>query len=263
MKAIAKKLIPKELLEAHRLKRLHAKWDGDRHACNFCGSNLSAFEGRGVETPVIRELDIVPAGFRYVTCPICKSYDRDRLLWFYLERHGELGGRPIKVLHIAPEFTIEKKLSKLPGVEYISGDLDPALAMVRVDVTAMEFGDDSFDVVLCNHVLEHVLDVGQAMRELLRVTKPGGWAVLQVPIGRNLIETIEDTTVQSEEERLARFGQVDHFRVFAQQDYVSRLEREGWQVELVDMGLELGPEVVERYGLSKGEILYVCRKPGT
>ncbi len=237
------------------------EWLGDKYECIFCSAVLREFDWRGVDSPAILELKILPAGRRRVTCPFCHSYDRDRLLWLFLTRKMEVGESPTKLLHIAPETTVSNRLQAMPNVEYLSGDLDPSLAMVKLDVTAIDLPNESFDVILCNHVLEHIPDDRLAMSEILRVLKPGGWAVLQVPIALNLETTIEDPSCNDEQERLRRFGQIDHFRVYSRADYVSRLRSVGWLVEEVDFVRELSEAEIEKYRVSRDEIIFLCRKP--
>ncbi len=261
MKKLIKVLIPTKLRQSIRNAQFKQRWQGTKHECVFCGANLKEWDWRGMASEVIEELQIVPSGRRRVTCPFCQSYDRDRLLWLFLIRKLGIGQTPIKLLHIAPEATVGSKLQAMPNIEYLSGDLDPDLAMVKLDVTAINLPDESFDAILCNHVLEHIPDDRLAMSELLRVLKPGGRAVLQVPIALNLKTTIEDPSCDDEEERLRRFGQIDHFRVYARADYVSRLQSVGWLVEEVDFVRELSEAEIEKYRVSRDEIIFLCRKP--
>jgi SAM-dependent methyltransferase len=148
-------------------------------------------------------------------------------------------------------------LTGVPTIDYVSGDLDSPLAMLRMDLTSMPFGAAAFDVVLCNHVLEHVLDDRAAMKELLRVLKPGGWAILQVPIKRE--RTLEDVTVSTPEERLKVFGQRDHVRIYGR-DYGERLASAGFGVTVEHYTGEFDPASVNSYGLMPDEDIYLCTK---
>jgi len=232
-----------------------------RYRCCVCGSLLSRWNERGVDSPAIRDLDIFPAGRRLTTCPVCQSYDRERLLVLFLKSRPSLLAPGARILHIAPERHVSQLLKSIVGANYVSGDLDPTLADCKVDVTEIQFPDSHFDAVICNHVLEHVPDDRKAMLELKRVLKPGGWTVLQVPIGKKLTETLEDQSVQSDEERLARFGQIDHVRVYAEPDYVRRLSSVGFEVELIDLRKELGELEYVKHGLHPDEKLFFCGKP--
>jgi SAM-dependent methyltransferase len=134
--------------------------------------------------------------------------------------------------------------------------------MVRSDIMALPHRDKSFDVILCNHVLEHVADDGQAVKELHRVLKPGGWGILQVPIALALGHTIEDPTASSDDERIRMFGQRDHVRLFAAADYPSRLRAGGFTVSVCDYPRTLGEIATRRYGLIPEEEIYVVSRAG-
>lgn len=246
----------KKMAEA-QLRREHG---GGELECNYCGARLRNWTLRGQPAEVIERLDIVPAGPRFSSCPFCGSYDRDRLLLMFLERRTDLFTKPTKLLHIAPEQTLARTVLQCPSIDYISGDLDGALAMRALDVTDIDFPENTFDAIICNHVLEHVPNDRLAMSELLRVLKPGGWAVLQVPIGIKLDKTIEDFNLPSDADRLEKFGQGDHVRVYSMDDYVERLRSVGWLVEVSDFPAEVGPQMVHRFGLHEREKVVFCRK---
>jgi SAM-dependent methyltransferase len=193
-------------------------------------------------------------------CWACSSLERHRLLWLHLERHPEMLGPGLRVLHVAPEQALRRRLLRLPDVSYVGGDLDRQFGEVRIDVTALDFPDESFDVVLCNHVLEHVPDDRRALRELRRVLAPGGWASLLVP-DLHTPATDEDPTVTSPAERLRRFGQRDHVRRYGW-DYVGRLEEAGFRPEVIRMDAFLSADEIGRMRLAKfGEVepLVICR----
>jgi SAM-dependent methyltransferase len=146
----------------------------------------------------------------------------------------------------------------MPNLDYVSVDLYSRLAMINMDATDIKFPEGTFDCVLCYHVLEHIPDDKKAMSEILRVLKPGGWGILQVPI---LAETtIEDPAINSPEDRERVYGQSDHVRAYGL-DYKDRLEDAGFIVTVDDYVSELGGEVVRRCGLEKDECIYYCVKP--
>lgn len=181
--------------------------------------------------------------------------ERHRLLWLWL-RDQELLSRPgLRVLHIAPEKVLQDLLRAVPGVRYTGGDLESRLADVHFDVTAIPFDDASYDLVLCNHVLEHVPDDEQAMRELARVLDPGGKAILMCPIARDRATTYEDSAVQTPEQRLERFGQEDHARLYGA-DYEERLRRSGFALERIDLLASLEPATIARHGLRQDHPLF-------
>jgi hypothetical protein len=180
-------------------------------------------------------------------------------MWLYLLHETNLLSAPTKrMLHFAPEPTIAQRLSEHPAIDYLSGDLDPALAMEKVDITDIQYPDDSFDVVCCSHVLEHVPDDRRAIRELFRVLRPGGWAIIQVPIWR--ATTDEDPAVTDPAQRTERFGQFDHARAYGKDDYPSRLAAAGFHVIVDPYPRRIGQWCVERYGLTPLEDIHYCRK---
>jgi SAM-dependent methyltransferase len=167
---------------------------------------------------------------------------------------------PPKFLHIAPEVCLSKKFRKIfPKNNYITADLESPLADVHFDVQDIPFPDGSFDVVFCNHVLEHVADDRRAMRELCRVTRRGGWGVLLVPHDPKRAETFEDDTITDPAERTRIFGQYDHRRVYGR-DYATRLREAGWDVAEIDYLAALPDAERKRFAL-RPETLFVVKKP--
>lgn len=132
--------------------------------------------------------------------------------------------------------------------------------MHRMDVTDLRFDSESFDAILCTHVLEHVTNDALAMRELLRVLRPGGWAVLQSPVELSRPRTLEDPSVVAPLDRERVFGQRDHVRIYGR-DYRNRLEAAGWQVALNGFAQTFSAELVERYGLDRDEAIWLCSRP--
>jgi SAM-dependent methyltransferase len=152
-------------------------------------------------------------------------------------------------------------LAPLPNLRYTRADLDHPLAE-HVDITDIQFPDDSFDVIICNHVLEHVPDDRRAMREVYRVLAPGGWAILQVPIDRAMERTLEDPAIVAPEDRLRVYGDEDHRRLYGR-DYVERLEDAGFEVRQDHFVSELSPTIIERCGLDADELIFRCTKEAT
>ena len=177
----------------------------------------------------------------------------------YLRDRTSLFSDRLRVLHVAPEDCLQPSLSKLENLDYVSGDMSSKSAMVRMDITDIQFPDNSFDVILCSHVLEHVGDDGRAMRELRRILKPSGWAILQVPVDVSRERTFEDPRVTDSAERERLFGQWDHVRMYGR-DYPRRLADAGFDVQAEAYVAQLGPDVVRVYGLDASENVYVCRK---
>jgi len=195
-----------------------------------------------------------------VLSPGTFSLERHRLMWLYLKNETSFFTEKAKVLHIAPEQSFIKRFRAMKNIEYITSDIESPLADVKADICDLPFGDDTFDIVFCNHVLEHIPDDHKAMSELFRVMKPGGWGIFQVPISYQRDVTYEDPTVTTKEERKEKFGQYDHVRVYGL-DYYKRLEDAGFNVEKVNYTRQIPSEEVQKYCLEKGEILPVVRKP--
>ena len=189
-------------------------------------------------------------------CPVCGSLERHRLLYLYLRDVLALFSNEARVLHFAPERSLERRLRAAPALDYVSADLAAKGAMVKVDITDIPFADGSFDVIICSHVLEHVEDDRRAIRELYRVTAPGGRTVVLVPIAGE--RTHEDPTVVTPEERLRVFGQVDHVRRCGH-DYHERLAEAGFDVQVEDYARRLTAGEREKYGI-KSRLLYCCTK---
>jgi len=150
-------------------------------------------------------------------------------------------------------------LKAFSKIKYISGDLNLLVADRKIDITDINFENDYFDFIICNHVLEHVQDDRKAMSELFRVLKPDGEAILQVPISKYNKETFEDFSIVSPREREKYFGQKDHVRIYGK-DYKNRLENVGFKLEIYDIKKALNIKEAKRLGLNREEILYVCFK---
>jgi SAM-dependent methyltransferase len=179
-------------------------------------------------------------------------------MWLFLQEKTNFFTAPLKVLHIAPEHCFIKRFEALPHLDYITADIESPLAKVKMDVHAIPFPDNTFDVVFCNHVLEHVDDDLLACSEFNRVLKSDGWGILQSPV-YPLEATLEDKTITDPAERERLFGQRDHVRKFGK-DYAARLRRSGIQIEENQFVKEITPEKMKQYALAPDEVIFVCRK---
>jgi len=166
---------------------------------------------------------------------------------------------PQKVLHVAPEPFLQNALRAMPHLDYTSIDLTSPAAMMRMNITDLTFPDDSFDCILCYHVLEHIPDDRAAMRELRRVLKSDGWAILQSPVHLNRATTYEDSRIVEPADRERAFGHRDHVRIYGI-DYSQRLEEAAFRVRLDPFVHTLDPASIERYGLSAWEMIFFCTK---
>ncbi|WP_340202990.1 class I SAM-dependent methyltransferase [Ascidiimonas sp. W6] len=194
-----------------------------------------------------------------VLAPGTLSLERHRLLWIYLKNETDFFTAPKKILHFAPEQAFYKRFRKMKHLDYITTDLHSPLADVKADICALPFEENAFDVIFCNHVLEHIPDDQKAMQELYRVLKPGGLGIFQVPQNLSLANTFEDNSITDPKERARIFGQYDHVRVYGK-DYFNKLRAVGFNVDEVDYMKTLAEESIEKYRLAKGEILPICTK---
>ncbi|MBA2525505.1 MAG: methyltransferase domain-containing protein [Pyrinomonadaceae bacterium] len=237
-----------------------------RHAggslkCPFCEGNFSRFLPVGIDLPVLREKEVIGAGYRLnAACPRCRSEDRERLVYLYLKAaRADVFSKEVLLLHVAPEPSLSAKLQASANINYVSADLDSPLAKVQMDITDIKEKESTYDVIICNHVLEHIEDDAKAMRELYRVLKPGGFAILQVPISNLMEKTYEDFSVKDPKERESMFGQIDHVRLYGR-DYSTRLERAAFRVTTAGPADFLEPQLIADYRLLADEKLFVCEK---
>lgn len=234
---------------------------GNRLECPFCGWRFRRFRPAGFHYPVIIEKRVIGGHWHEDNvCPRCMSNARERLAYLYLKDRTSVFKQPARLLHIAPEPQLSRTFKRSPNIKYVSADLFEPGVMSRFDIQRMPFRDQTFDVVICNHVMEHVSDDSVAMAEVHRILKPKGWAMLQVPIALALDRTIEDPTAKTDEERIERFGQEDHVRLYSQPDYIERLQSAGFSVKAESYPVALGSDKVERYGLVQEEEVFVCYK---
>ena len=193
--------------------------------------------------------------------PSTLSLERHRLLWLYLKEHTDFFTSTTKkqVLHMAPEQCFLPIFRKQGNINYTTADLYSPIADVKADICQLPFDDNSFDIIFCNHVLEHITDDIKAMQELYRVLKPGGMGIFQIPQDLSRSVTFEDDSITNRKERAQLFGQYDHVRVYGT-DYFDKLRAAGFRVEEVDYTEKISSDLMKRYCLAKGEILPVCFK---
>lgn len=193
--------------------------------------------------------------------PSTLSLERHRLMWLFLRDETDffISQKKLKTLHIAPEQCFLGLFRKQKNLEYITSDLESPIADVKADICNLPFEDNSFDVVFCNHVLEHITDDTKAMQELYRVLKPNGMGIFQIPQDISRKKTFEDNTITDRKERAKIFGQYDHVRVYGS-DYFDKLRSIGFKVDEIDYTKKIAPEKLKRFCLMKNEILPVCYK---
>lgn len=231
---------------------------------------LAAIAGENVFCPICESsfLTFLPFGRvkrANAQCPSCDSLERHRLQFLFIrDKTGLFTSQQAKMLHIAPEAILHRKFKSLPNLDYTPIDkftegYSYPPDVQDMDILDLQFPENSFDFIICNHVLEHIPDDRRAMEQLYRVLKPGGLALLQVPLNKSLAVTYEDFSITDPAERIKHFGQFDHVRWYGR-DYKDRLESVGFKVTVRDYISELGENAVFRYGLMEGEDIYCCQK---
>jgi predicted SAM-dependent methyltransferase len=244
--------VPRPLLIrlSYLARPLLAIWlKGNRYTDPIDGKSFRTFLPYGHEAP--RE---------NVLSPSTLSLERHRLLWLYLRDETNFFNERLQVLHFAPEQAFYKRFRKLLNLDYTTTDLNSPLADVKADICDLPFEDDQFDVILCNHVLEHIPEDRRALSELYRVMKPGGWGIFQVPQDLTREHTFSDPGITAPEERRKIFGQYDHVRVYGR-DYFDILREAGFRVTAVDYTRHIDPVKVEKYRLAAGELIPLVEKP--
>jgi hypothetical protein len=216
---------------------------GDAVRCPCCDGSFDAF--------------IRHRGRPHAKCPRCGALERHRLLWLYLTERTSLLSSRSSLLHFAPEPAFARRLKRDPGLRYVTADIDSPLAMDKVDIMDMPYADGSFDAVLCNHVLEHVDDDRLAMREIRRVLRPGGWAILMSPIDARRATTLEDPGITTPAARHRAFGQSDHLRLYGR-DFATRVAEAGFAVRTDRYVEQLDPALVSRCGLRREDDEAFC-----
>jgi SAM-dependent methyltransferase len=224
-----------------------ACFGGTRNFCPLCESGVRLFLPHKWSRRHLR-----------VVCPVCFSHTRHRQAWLFLKQKTNLfDASPKRLLHFAPETMLVEKFRALPGLDYLSTDLDSPHAMAHMDITALDCEAESFDAVYCSHVLEHVPDDRKAMAEIHRVLRPGGWALVQVPLSTDA--TQEDPSITDPRERQRLYGQRDHVRFYGL-DIVERLEAAGFAVQTVKGADLASNEDCQRYGFLPAAALLFCKK---
>lgn len=192
-------------------------------------------------------------------CPGTLSLERHRLLWLYLDRETEFLKKPLTVLHLAPEQVFYKKFKHFSHWKYTTADLNSPLAEVKADICKLPFKENTYDLIFCNHVLEHIPDHLQAMRELHRVLKKGGTLIAQVPLDENRETTYQDDSITDPKERTRLFGQYDHVRIYGK-DFFTFLTQVGFIAQGISYTTQLSEKEIEKFGLQKERIPIAIKK---
>lgn len=238
---------------------------GNAYHCPLCKQSYRKMFDGGFDLPVIKKMQIIGAGRRKaIICPGCHSTDRDRLLYIYINQHIKLKEKTT-ILHIAPEPALAPYLRKIGRKNYVAGvkyheGFYYGKNVKLFDIKAIPYKNDLFDLILCNHVLEHIDDDKKAMQELFRVLAPGGKAILQVPWSPLLETTLEDPSIIDKEKREALFGQFDHVRLYGK-DYPRRLKNAGFEVHIIDPNTLINENIrADQLAINLNEVIFVGEK---
>jgi len=269
VKAFLKKILPGKQSRQLRTRYLYLRglcYRGKNYYCPFCNHSYRKLLPGGFNLPVIESMQIIGAGLRQnMVCPGCGSTDRDRLLYVYLNQKKVLDKKGLRILHIAPEPMLAQYIASNNPAEYICGAMYHegvyyGTDLVIMDVQQIPFPPNAFDLLICNHVLEHVADDLLAMQEIYRVMDKGGIGILQVPWSPMLDTTITDESITSREGREAVFGQFDHVRLYGK-DYPAQLEKAGFTLSKVSATELLTEENTKRdFAINQKEVIFVVEK---
>lgn len=237
-------LAPQRIARGLRLRVDVARHRGDAVFCPICRHSFDAFK----EAP-----DVILG-----LCWQCGSHGRHRAQWLLWESRPELLAELGSLLHLAPEWALSHHLRRLPGIRYVTADLDQPGVDLQLDLTRADLPDASFDAVICSHVLEHIADDAAAMRELRRITAPGGWCLVMVPIDLARAETFEDPSIRTPAARHAAYWRPDHLRLYAP-DVGDRLATAGFACERIRPYEEFGGDRCRRCGIHESDELWLCR----
>jgi len=224
-------------------------YKGNNVECPVCEKSFKKFLSYGSEV----------AARDNVLCPYDLTLERHRLMWLWLKNESNFFTDKLNVLHMAPEQCFHKRFQQQENLDYLTADIVSPIADMHFDLHDIPLEDNRFDVIFCNHVMEHVNDHLRCMQELFRVMKPGGWAIMQVPQDFDRAEVYEDASITSPEEREKHFWQYDHVRLFGR-DYPDWLRKAGFEVEEYIPSEHFSSEQIARFRLMEKEVLYIARK---
>lgn len=228
----------RQTLSAAKYKKIRKEFEKHRGTgfyCNVCGASYKIFvpDYPASQNSKALEKNNVIAGYgKNIYCPDCMSTARERLVIAML---GKMNIHGKKFLHLSPEENVFRYISGKG--EIITADLEPGFyksidsSIMQTDVTNLSFANHSFDIVIGNHIMEHIPDDLKAMEEIYRVLKPEGIAILQVPFSTTIPETIEEPSIKNPKMQSELFGQKDHVRIYNLQDYINLLKSVGFSVE--------------------------------
>lgn len=240
------------------LLKLLGRLKGDR-ICILCENKFDEFLPGGIDEEIFKKHHIIGGGYREnCVCPCCGSGDRERWLYYVLKNKTDISEISGRVLHFAPERAVTEYIKQNEKIDYYTCDIVPGRAMHIVDMTDIQYRDDTFDYVICNHVMEHIIDERRAVSEIKRVLKKNGKWIFSFPICTDM-KTYEDKTIVTPEERLKEYGQEDHVRLYGY-DYVDRFQSYGLDLKVLSPENELDDESIKRYGFIKDDVIIIAQK---
>lgn len=227
--------------------------------CIICGSNVDSFFPGGNKEEIFKHHHIIGGGYREnCICPYCESVDRDRWQYYVLQNKLGVFRASGRILHFAPEAPIQKLIEQNEQIDYYTGDIVPGRAMHVTDITDIQYRDNTFDYIICNHVMEHIPNEEKAVSEIMRVLKPNGKWIFSFPICTDM-KTYEDKTLISPEQRRKEYGQVDHVRLYGY-DFAERFEKYGLKLYIYSPKNEIDDAQIEKFGFIKDDIIIVATK---
>lgn len=232
---------------------------GGRKYCIICNSNIDRFRAAGRKQEIFEKYHIIGGGYRENDiCPLCESGDRERWLYYIVKNKTNIENMSGRILHFAPEKSISEFIKTNSGIDYYTGDIVAGRAMHVTDITNIQYKNETFDYVICNHVMEHIPDEAKAVEEVKRVLKKNGKWICSFPICTD-IETLEDKSITGPEDRLREYGQEDHVRLYGR-DYKERYEKYGLKICFFSPRDELENEDIEKYGFIEDDIIMIAEK---
>jgi hypothetical protein len=247
--------------------KLQMNRNGSKVQCYVCKNKMDHFtpyrKGSEDIPEFLRKLELIGSDVDNFWCLHCRAQDRERHLYMYFDKLGFWDKfKETSVLHFAPEKHLSNSIQQLSPSKYVMGDLYPSDPKIqKIDVTNIPYDNNTFDVLLCNHVLEHVPDYHKAMSEIYRVLKPGGYAILQTPFSAMLKNNFEDESINTDELRFYFYAQEDHVRLFSQERFLEGLTKAGLELQLVKQGDLFDEQTSNYHGVNRKEDLIRVMKP--
>lgn len=248
-------------IEDNMLQEIKPHLAGNKH-CIICGNNFESFLPRGIKAEIFSKYHIIGGGYRdNCICPCCGSWDRIRWVYYVLQNKIDVTEISGRILHFAPEREIKDIIKRNNKIDYYTADIVPGRAMHVTDITDIQYRDGTFDYVICNHVMEHIIDEEKAVNEIKRVLKTNGKWIFSFPICKDML-TYENPEIISPEAKLEAYGQEEHVRLYGK-DYKERFEKYGLKLQIFSPEKEFDTIDIKKYGFIKDDVIIVATKIST